>query len=242
MGALFAWLFMSAAGQPAAAYDPGFLEVTTQQEVQEFYEKNQDVKKKEEKYKQDVKRREQLRQANPQADERALESSLNDPDVQAKQQEMATGLNPESYMQDLIAEYLVEKGQVVEDNIWEAARVKADAATRRLYRDFLRKVYWNGHAAGDDTGALVQRIRNALETKDGFMIFPREIMGPVPEGAAATYGGGLVTMGPGVLDMAVHSHEWLHWWDDMNGSMDGQRGKEDQIEPYAYDNMGRYYG
>jgi hypothetical protein len=235
---------MLVAGQPAAAYDGGFQDVLTETAVQEFYDKNQDVKKKQDKYQQDLKRREQLRQSNPNLDERTLENPMvNDPDVQAKQQELSTGLNPESYMQDLIAEYLEEKGQVVEDNIWEAARVKASEATRPFMRDYLRKIYWNGRAAGDDTGAYVAFIRKALETKDGFMAFPREIVGPVPPDAAATYGGGLVTFKPGVEpSQPVREHEWLHWWDDRNGSMDGQRGKEDQVEPYAYDNMGRCYG
>lgn len=227
-----------AAALPAAAVPPGeYSETTTQEEINDFYQKNPDVAKIKKKYEDDVKRRAAQGQDAP------LERALDEPEdenVAEYNAKRLASLNPAAYMQDLVEEYLVEKGQVVEENIWRVSLEKAPGfpAIQQLYRDYLKRAYFNGRGKDGDANSHLSIIRRLLDTQGGWATFPKAITGPVPPGAAATYGGWLVTMGPGVLDICVFSHELYHWTDDFQGGVDGEHsGPPPHPETHAYDQM-----
>lgn len=233
-------LVMSAAllAQPAAAgFEPGqYREETSSKEIADFYQQNPEIAKLSKKFKEDAERRKRL--GNEDVRERALDASL-DEDVVAENERLAAA-HPDSYMKDLVAEYLEEKGQMVEENIWSAGEVKATPEVRQLYRDYLRKLYWQGHGTDGDSSKHVALIRGMLEKPRGWEGFPTANMGPQPPGIAATYGGWHVKMGTGVLDICVFSHEMFHWTDDFFGGVDGEsRRHEGGPEAHAYAQMCR---
>lgn len=222
----------------ASAVPPGeYSEVTGKDEINDFYQKNPEIVKIKKKYDDDVKRRAAQGQDAPL--ERALDEPVDD-EMQEYNATRLASLNPSAYMQDLVEEYLVEKGQVVEENIWRVSLEKAPGfpAIQQLYRDYLKRAYFKGRGKDGDANSHLAIIRRLLEQRNGWSSFPNAITGPVPPGAAATYGGGLVTMGPGVLDICVFSHELFHWTDDYQGGVDGEHsGPPPEAEKHAYDQM-----
>lgn len=218
-----------------AAFEPGqFKEETSQKEINDFYQQNPEIAKLSKKYKEDAERRKRL--GNEDVRERALDATL-DEGVQAENARLAAA-HPDSYMKDLVAEYLEEKGQMVEENIWSAGEEKATPEVRQLYRDYLRRLYWQGHGTDGDSSKHVALIRGMLEKPRGWQGFPTANMGPQPPGIAATYGGWHVKMGTGVLDICVFSHEMFHWTDDVFGGVDGEsRHNHGGPEAHAYAQM-----
>ena len=235
-----AFLYMASLALTApawAAHEPGkYREETSSQEIADFYKQNPEIAKLSKKYKDDAERRK--REGNVDSRERALDATL-DPEVEAENQRLAAA-HPDSYMQDLVAEYLEEKGQMVEENIWSAGEEKATPEVRELYRDYLRRVYFFGHGSDGDSSKHVAHIKGMLERPRGWQGFPTANMGPQPPGIAATYGGWHVKMGTGVLDICVFSHEMFHWTDDVFGGVDGESRRHDGgPEAHAYGQMCR---
>lgn len=222
---------------PAVAVPPGeFHEVTTTQEIADFYQQNPEVKKVQEKYEVDVKKRKDEGLDQPM--QRGLDAAL-DEDVQNENARLAAA-DPDSYMRDLKAEYLEEKGQLAEETIWSAAEEKATPEVRQLYRDYLRRVYFQGHGFDAGSTRCVAKIRSMIDERGGYHGFPSEDMGENPPGAAGTYGGWHVRMTTGVLDICVHSHEWFHWCDDWHGGVDGDEDRDrGGPETFAYGHMCR---
>jgi hypothetical protein len=149
---------------------------------------------------------------------------------------------PEAFMADLIAAAEVEKAQFVEHNIWKAAEAKADMATRALYRDYLRRVYFFG-GGGGSVARHIAWIRQSLETPDGWGAFPTMALGlppGTPPNVAGLWSGGHIMLRG--LSMAVASHEWHHHYDGaIEAALDGQGEFPNHPEPwegYAYAHMG----
>ena len=232
------FLALSAAGGPAAAVPPGeYHEVTTSDEISDFYKDNPEVKKISDKWKKDAERKKQEGQEEPA--QRGLDDPP-DPEVQERITQRLAAMNPADYMKDLVAEYLEEKGQLVEENIWSAGEEKATPEVRVLYRNYLRQLWNSGHGHDGDSTNHVNIIRRMLETPRGYRGFPTADMGPNPPGAAATYGGWHIRMSPGVLDICVFSHEMFHWTDDVQGGVDGEHsGPPPHAETHAYAQMCR---
>lgn len=224
------------AAAPAFAGDGhdhgGFSEGMTQNDVQDFYQKNPEIHKKQKDYADKLKRQAETGQVE--GDQRADNAPLDD-EIQGRIAALA-GADPRSYMQDIIAEAEEEKAQLVEENIWSMAERKATPELRQLYRDYLRRVYFHGSAKDGDAAKHIAYIRRGLETPGGDNSFPTAHFGTVPEGVAATWSGGDITMKTGLLDMVVFSHEWFHHTDNVNSGIDGE--SMPGPEPHAYDKMG----
>ncbi|MBI5596370.1 MAG: hypothetical protein HY928_09815 [Elusimicrobia bacterium] len=202
-------------------------------ELEKFYNDNPEIKKREEARKKRMKEQQQ----SGEADQPLRPDSPNfDEDARADIAARAAA-HPDSYMQDLIAEYLEEKGQLVEENIWSAAEELATPETKALYREYLRLVYQR-KAGGGDRGYHTDWINSRLEQPNGWRgSFPSLKIGPLPKGVAGLWSGGDITLIG--LDLCVLSHEWYHHTDNANG-MDGNSHRHEQPEPWenlAYGEM-----
>ena len=235
IGALVLW-----AAAPVAAQD--FVELTTQQEIDEAIEKSPDMRKNFDKFKDKLKNQQRQRREQPDVDERELESSLNEPEIQAKNAEKAANSN--ANVQDLVAEYLVEKGQAAEETFWVVAEQKATPETRELYRNYLRIVYFRGTAKDGNAARGLAQMRAWLDMEEGWQNFPTLNTGEVPPPYAGVYFGGrrhISLVDP--KGIAVFSHEMWHFWDDVFGGVDGNIVfNAGGVEPLAYGLMGSELG
>lgn len=202
-------------------------------ELAQFYNDNPEIKKREEARKKRMREEAQ----SPEAEQPLRPDSPNfNEDTRADIAARAAA-HPDSYMQDLIAEYLEEKGQLVEENIWSAAEELATPETKALYREYLRLVYQR-KAGGGDRGYHTNWITSRLEQPNGWRgSFPSLKIGPLPKGVAGLWSGGDITLIG--LDLCVLSHEWYHHTDNANG-MDGNSHRHEGPEPWeilAYGEM-----
>lgn len=138
-----------------------------------------------------------------------------------------------------------ERGEILK-NICAVAEAKSESGKMQsLYQEYLAKVYF---AEGDAGGPLVKSqtayIRKGIQAKR-WEDFPTAAFGEVPPGAAATWegsgdkGGGHITMAPGLTNMRIFDHEWLHHSDagHADGTPIGVNEFSD-IEPPCYRYMG----
>ena len=138
-----------------------------------------------------------------------------------------------------------EKGEVLK-GICAIAEAKSQSGKMQaLYQEYLAKVYF---AEGDHSGPLVKSqvryIRKGIKDKR-WEDFPTAAFGGVPPGAAATWegsgdrGGGHITMAPGLTNMRIFDHEWLHH-SDAGHADDTPIGVNEMndIEPPCYKYMG----
>ncbi len=215
--------------------------------IKDALEKNPELRKKKEDFDKRLKKRQDDNGNFP--DERPDDAPL-DPEIMAKIAQMAAA-SDESFMADIIAEAEVEKAQMVEENIWTAAEEKnrdGSAATKALYREYLRRVYFFGKSGGGPSAArLVAYIRKSLEKPRGWGGFPTlelPLHIPSPPSVAGLWSGGRISLKS--LSIVVLSHEWHHHMDgSIEPSMDGQGEHPtppwqggSPPEAYAYANMG----
>jgi hypothetical protein len=231
-----------AAGLAAPARAGGFVEVTTQEELDAALEKTPEIRKNFDRFKEGLKRLERRRRERPDVDERSLEGGMIDPEIQEKNAQRVANAKPD--IQDLVEEYLVEKHQAAEEAFWVVAEEKGTPETRPMYRNYLRMVYFHGTAKDANASTGISQLRAWLDADEGWRNFPTLNTGEVPPGAAGVYYGGrrhISLIDPGGI--VVFSHEMWHFWDDVFGGVDGSISfMTGGVEPLAYGLMGSELG
>lgn len=219
--------------------------------IKEALEKNPELRQKKEAFEKRLKRQQDQNGGFPNEPPEVI---TLDPEVEdmirRKAQELAAA-SDESFMADIIAEAEVEKAQLVEHNIWTAVEEKTrdgSAATKALYREYLRRVYFfGGGGSGPSAQRLSAYIKKSLETPRGWGGFPtveRPLHIPSPPSVQGLWEGGRISLKG--LDIVVLSHEWHHHMDgSIEPSLDGQNEHPNPPwqggsppEAYAYANMG----
>jgi hypothetical protein len=235
--AVFTGILLLGAAWPAAAIDNDW---DTDAEIDS--NTSAEARKAAERFKDRLKQREKLKQENPQVDERELESALKDPAIQAENARIVEGAGD---LADLMAEYLEEKGQAGEEAIWTVAEEKGHPNIRKMYREYLRRVYFHGTAKDANAAMGIAWMRRNLETPGGWRYFPTAHVGPPPiPGAAGVYETGpqhITIKDDGAI--VVFSHEMWHHIDNVIGGIDGAIAfNAGGVEPLAYGLMGSELG
>ncbi|MFA5138080.1 MAG: hypothetical protein WC728_02520 [Elusimicrobiota bacterium] len=130
--------------------------------------------------------------------------------------------------------------------ISQIAEAKAEGGKMKgLYEDYLNKVYFgDANFSGPLVRSQLQYIRKGINSGN-WKDFPTAAFGGVPAGAAATWegsgnmGGGHITMAPGLMNMRVFDHEWLHHSDAGHADKTSIGVNElMSVEPPCYKYMG----
>jgi len=130
--------------------------------------------------------------------------------------------------------------------IAEIAKAKAQGdKIRKLYEDLLNKAYFSeAKFSGPLVKAEVDYIRKGINSEK-WSDFPTASHGGVPPGAAATWqgsgnrGGGHITMAPGLMNLRIFDHEFLHHSDAGHADRSPLGVNElHAVEPPCYKYMG----
>lgn len=123
------------------------------------------------------------------------------------------------------------------------AREKAAPSLQQLYQEHLQKAYFGGGGNTPTSTAEAGYIRRGIDDLN-WGSFPTAAHGAVPPGAAATWSGGHITMAPGLVDLRIFDHEWIHHSDAANGdgSPIGENENSEVEGKTSYGNMGCVVG
>ena len=109
-----------------------------------------------------------------------------------------------------------ERNEILKEICAIAEAKSKSGKMQSLYQEYLAKVYFaEGSVAGPLVKSQLEYIRKGIKDKR-WEDFPTAAFGGVPPGAAATWegsgdkGGGHITMAPGLTNMRIFDHEWLH--------------------------------
>ncbi|MFA5138142.1 MAG: hypothetical protein WC728_02830 [Elusimicrobiota bacterium] len=138
-----------------------------------------------------------------------------------------------------------ERNEILKEICTIAEAKSQGGKMQALYQEYLAKVYFaEGSVGGPLVKSQMEYIRKGIKDKR-WEDFPTAAFGGVPPGAAATWegsgdrGGGHITMAPGLLNMRIFDHEWLHHSDagHADNTPIGVNEMND-VEPPCYKYMG----